>query len=272
MSKKNNNNNNYSFGNFIKDRIIVVLLLIIIPLIGMAVFIPLLCIDKIPVNDLGSFLGGLLAYIGTVLLGLISVWQNEKFKRMSDYKDAVRDKEIKEAQRLTIQPYLFCEYEEVKLDELPKMNKVEYIRVDEFNAEGNGYSTCYEVPSDIQQAFEEKTGYIQIRNAEKYLFIKLLLTNIGQAGAVDVLMEINGRKSLPPFSMVKEASKTIYVLFSVGNEFVGKQKIDFSFNYNDIQGETKYKQLFSIDLIKNEDDFVYTAQKKGISAPIIVGD
>lgn len=267
MSK--NKKNNYTFGQFIKEKRIVIVLLILIPLIGIAVFIPLLCIDKIQINDLGSFLGGLLAYIGTVLLGLISVWQNEKFKIMSDYKDEIRDKEIRESQRLAIQPYLFCEYKEMDLKTFSMMDKVEFVFVDDFENEGNGYPIHYETPIEIQMAFEEKVGFRAIKNAQKYVLIKQYITNLGQAGAIDILLEINNRKSLAPFSLLKESTKAIYILFSVDKTFVGEKEIVFNFYYNDIQGGTKYKQRFSIILKKKEDDFVCTAQRDAISAPNI---
>lgn len=268
MSKKIKNE--YTLWQFIKERVVAIIILIAIPLIGIAVFVPLLCCDKIPINDLGSFLGGLLAYLGTVLLGLISVWQNEKFKKMSDYKDELREAEIKESQRLSIQPYLFCEYEEKIFETLSSMVKLDLILVDNFDTEGNGYPFYDGVPSFLQMALNDRAGFKPIRNAQKYILTKFNITNIGQAGAVDILLEINNRKTLTPFSMIKESTKTIYILFDIEDNIEGEKEISFDFFYNDIQGDTKYKQQFLIDICKNKDDFGYTSQQSGISAPTIV--
>lgn len=88
MSKKNERKTNtgivYSFGDFWKKHTKLLAVLCIIPVVACAVFIPLLCVCKINIWDLGSFLGGLLAYIGTALLGAVSMWQNERQKKEND--------------------------------------------------------------------------------------------------------------------------------------------------------------------------------------------
>lgn len=58
------------------------------------------------------------------------------------------------------------------------MKKVEFTQIDNFDEEGNGYPTYYEIPSDIKQAFEDKTGYIKLRKAQKYVFTKLVITKL----------------------------------------------------------------------------------------------
>ena len=113
---------------------------------------PLLLCDEFQISDLGSFLGGILAYIGTVLLGLISVWQNEKFKKMSDRKDELREKEIKESQRLEILPYLFtdCEPDNIKS---VKEKKQAFIYIDDLDCQNDkqAYDFYNELPNYIER-------------------------------------------------------------------------------------------------------------------------
>ena len=71
----------FTFGQFIKRLWWVLLILIIIPLAALGTFIGLMAKGVCNISDLGSMLGGLLAYIGTVLLGLVSVWQVERQRK-----------------------------------------------------------------------------------------------------------------------------------------------------------------------------------------------
>ena len=71
----------FTFGKFIKKLWWVLLILTIIPLSALATFIGLMANGICNISDLGSMLGGLLAYIGTILLGLVSVWQVERQRK-----------------------------------------------------------------------------------------------------------------------------------------------------------------------------------------------
>lgn len=118
----------YSFGAFIKKHWILLIVLIAIPIIICAIFIPILCNNSINIWDLGSFLGGLLAYTGTALLGAVSMWQNEKLKFENDKNiEAERVRAEKEKQIL-IENNKKIVYDNARLAILPifSINKVPY--------------------------------------------------------------------------------------------------------------------------------------------------
>lgn len=68
----------YAFTTFIKKNWIACLILFLIPIAAVAIFSILMSKGICNISDLGSLLGGTLSYLGTVLLGLTSVWQVER--------------------------------------------------------------------------------------------------------------------------------------------------------------------------------------------------
>lgn len=82
--RKNEIEKVYSFKDFWKRHKILLIILCGIPIISCVVFIPLIVCKEINIWDLGSFFGGLLAYVGTALLGAVSMWQNERQKIEND--------------------------------------------------------------------------------------------------------------------------------------------------------------------------------------------
>lgn len=68
----------YAFTTFIKKNWIACLILFLIPIVAITIFSILMAKGICNVSDLGSMLGGTLSYLGTVLLGLTSVWQVER--------------------------------------------------------------------------------------------------------------------------------------------------------------------------------------------------
>ena len=68
----------FSLWAFIKKRWKVFSILAILPIVVITVYIILLINRVCDISDLGSMLGGVLAYIGTVSLGTTSVWQTER--------------------------------------------------------------------------------------------------------------------------------------------------------------------------------------------------
>lgn len=69
---------NFPFGHFCRKNWWIILILLLIPTIALVVFAVLMANKGFNISDLGSMLGGLLAYLGTVILGFVSVWQVER--------------------------------------------------------------------------------------------------------------------------------------------------------------------------------------------------
>lgn len=71
----------FTFGKFVKKLWWAIIILLIILLAALITFIVLMAKGVCNISDLGSMLGGSLAYIGTILLGLVSVWQVERQRK-----------------------------------------------------------------------------------------------------------------------------------------------------------------------------------------------
>lgn len=70
-------NQNMKFFNFLKKHWGACLILSLIPILALSIFILLMINDICKISDFGSMLGGTLAYLGTTILGAVSVWQVE---------------------------------------------------------------------------------------------------------------------------------------------------------------------------------------------------
>ena len=69
---------------FIKKHIVAFSVLVLLPIVAVGVYFPLWAKGLHGVVDIGSFLGGLLAYVGTVSLGVVSAWQSEKLSSLNN--------------------------------------------------------------------------------------------------------------------------------------------------------------------------------------------
>ena len=85
--------------NFIKKYKIICLFLVAIPIVATIVFV----LWGNCISDLSSFIGGLLAYIGTAALGIVAVWQNERLNELSsEYQEKLVRTQIKHSQFIDI--------------------------------------------------------------------------------------------------------------------------------------------------------------------------
>lgn len=96
-------NNNYRLRDFFIEHKVLCVILLSIPFVAITVF---LCIqfcwqcNTTKVLDWGSLLGGCLSYVGTALLGIISVWQNERLEKANAKAQAILDKANRDLLRL----------------------------------------------------------------------------------------------------------------------------------------------------------------------------
>lgn len=68
----------FTFKSFLKKNWLICSILGAIPIIVVIVFVFLMAKGICNISDLGSMLGGTLSYLGTVMLGITSVWQVER--------------------------------------------------------------------------------------------------------------------------------------------------------------------------------------------------
>ena len=67
-----------TFTNFLRKSWRIFVCLGILPIAALTTFLFLMAYEICDINDLGSMLGGFLAYCGTVILGAVTVWQVER--------------------------------------------------------------------------------------------------------------------------------------------------------------------------------------------------
>ena len=75
--------NSLTFKQFLKKNWLIFLCLGILPIVALIVFSCLMAYEICHISDLGSMLGGFLAYCGTISLGAITVWQVERQRQES---------------------------------------------------------------------------------------------------------------------------------------------------------------------------------------------
>ncbi|MDR0914033.1 MAG: hypothetical protein LBM65_02545 [Oscillospiraceae bacterium] len=85
------------FRTFAKEhkRTLIPLFLIPVILIAVYVFLGIVVKDLKNIGGWAEMLGGLLAYIGTVILGLLAFWQNERAIEMNKYANEMNERLIK---------------------------------------------------------------------------------------------------------------------------------------------------------------------------------
>lgn len=264
---------NYSFGNFMKKHWLIVLILALVAIIACAVFIPLFCCKINDISDLGSFLGGLLAYLGTAMLGLVTVWQNEKFKNMSEIKDQERSEAEKEKKRLSIKPYIFSEY--IEDDYHTYFNEIknsDFLFIDNFESNHDGYPQKFDVPSEIAKEVDNTSPDINIfSNMSRFLLVKYTIKNIGAGSAVNILMTMNKRKTLFPFALMKKDDKIIYILFDMEKIQLNDEKeVEIQFTYSDIENIQDYLQIDKFYIEKKDEaeyGYIYTRKMDNMTTP-----
>lgn len=158
MSEKNSHekkqDDSYSFRLFWKKHIALLIILIFVPLVACAIFIPIVFNKGLNIWDLGSFLGGIVAYIGTTLLGAISMWQNEKLKIENDKNLAdTREQAEKDKQYLQEQNEKMA-YDNARLSVIPFFS-VKYIP---YTIRNDVFDTNKEIPN---RAEERPLGYTE---------------------------------------------------------------------------------------------------------------
>lgn len=192
-----------------------------------------------------------LSILATVALSIIAVWQNKRYKKLSDVKDEEHFKEEKERNRLRIRPRLFIEYNNDSYKEIIDKQHILIEDLDEGTSDGFDIKTS--APDDIKQEVlgknAIKSGLLALKNIERFFLLTFRISNVGAGNAVDIELTINSRRTLPPFYLVVGDSKTIYVLFDfISVPPFNSKTIRLNLKYKDIENAEWYQQDFKVVL------------------------
>lgn len=172
LKQKKDEKASYHFGIFIKTHWILFVILFLIPVVACIVFSILLCKQIRDINDLGSFLGGLLAYVGTVLLGAVSMWQNEKLKFENDRALEKQREQAEHDKQILLEQNARIANDNIRLSVLPifAINRITYkIRKDLFDLSETSIDTKSEEPYGYT---EKDSSYFAIKLSKNGIVVK----------------------------------------------------------------------------------------------------
>lgn len=214
-------------------------------------------------NDVLSFYGSILSFLGTVFLGGLALYQNHKF-----------EKNGKEQRRLAVRPYLFTRIDDENVSILAKQ-QVEYIDINIANQDSFEISTKRNPPIQLDKylelvdkleknpnmdtpekikTVEEQTNILKEMN-KRYELISYEVENYGNAAAVKIDVLLNGKRFYPTFAIHNEVSHRLLFLCDFQEIEINQQiRFDLEFSYYDIEGYGPYiqKETFFVDKLKNE--------------------
>ena len=202
------------------------------------------------------FLNGLITFIGTVSLGVATMVQQKKFKKISDEKDSKYQEYIKEEHRLSFLPYLIstkdCVYNVNNLNNDLK----EAIAINCDKSELLGSSSVFSSLNVI---------------GSKYVLLKYVIKNIGRDSAIDISLVVNN-KDVCIFNLHKGEEKDIKLFFEIYDD---KNIFSINLKYksldNHLYTQTEDIKFYNINAEKNiECD--WSIEETSLTSPIIKGD
>ena len=217
--------------------------------------------------------------IATFSLSAVAIWQNNRYKKLANRKDEIRQSEIKEENRLKIRPYLFSSYEEKSFDKLIEESVKEFIFIDNISEDKKAYDTHYAVPYEVFDITNEKDrttkAWKMLGQINRYLLVSYTIINVGAGTAIDIILKINGKMTLPPFAIMVGEKREINLLFDFDG--IGKcndEEFILAFQYHDMENNQKYVQettfkIYEKDSLEDRKDH-YTSSFCKITAPTAI--
>lgn len=228
-----------------------------------------------------SYYGNVLAFIGTVLLGALSLYQNNIFKKSNENKE-----------KLMIRPYLFTVIEDENPIYLAE-NEKEYILIDymgdEFRVKHSSrnihseignykhkkkeYSDFLNLPKDKQEhskhlrLLQEQTDIVNNLN-QRFELVRYKIANAGQGNAINIDITLNGGKVVPLFCLTQNESKELLFLFDFKNAIKNNEyTFNIEFSFYDIEVDKPYHQKETFYINKDSDNNLSLRFKEQISIP-----
>lgn len=269
--------------------LILLIVVIIFAIVGIPIIINELYtgnngyLTKWGAKDVLAYYGSVLAFIGTVLLGALSLYQNNVFKKSNEKRE-----------KLMIKPYIFTSIEYENATYLTKEKK-EYTLIEYSNSGGEfhvkhssrnthsaisdyerkekEYSDFLKLPKDKQdyskqiRLLEEQTNILNCLN-KRFLLVIYDVTNAGHGNAINIDITLNKNKITPLFCLSQNQSKELIFLFDFQN---AKHNKEYTFNiefcFYDIECDIHYHQEETFYINKDSESNLSLRFKEQISKP-----
>ncbi len=217
----------------------------------------------------------IISILATITLSVVAVWQNSRYKKLSEAKDESRKLELKEENRLKIRPYLFAEFIEDKYTFLANNSNCEFLYFDDLPSNKKAIQIHNRLLPDIEEILSEQDSIALGLKAQKllrkYLVISYKLRNVGADSAINVLLLCNNAKTYPPFALMAGEIKEINLVFDFDEiDKCDKYEVILEFNFTDVEGNESYMQQTSFYInedINAADTIYYTSSYCKITAP-----
>ena len=266
----------YTFKDFVKENVKSIAFLLALPISVTIILIILNNLGKYNFQDLGSFVGGILSYIGTIGLGLVSIWQVKLSKKSQEYALNEEKKLLEEKERREIQPYITAFLTNLKYVDIEKVegygiyvdaileNKLIYLKK---------MYTGYITNKDFRYVKKETVAANITCETEfnnKYTVIKLELHNVGAGHAKDVELKLNDYSLNKKYVITLDHALIIYL--SIETERIKElANIDFTIkiNYVNIRDTAHYSQVATIKY-KEDKSNIWAELTENFSNPNIL--
>lgn len=188
-------------------------------------------------DEILSYYGSYLSFIGTVLLGAIAIWQNDKFKKESDRKDEF---------------YMFIENEKLRLQYMPSFI-AQSTNVDEWkNSIITGEQKIYIMKQNLTFAFifnnnQWLPSNLEIAVPEGRISEVVKITNIGNNAAhqVKVYIDKNGTRVMADKAFSIKVDDSVFLFLDDGDLVKQDDNYKLIFRYFD-SFQNIYEQSFDI--------------------------
>ncbi len=196
-------------------------------------------------SQLEYWKGSPIATIMAIVLTIMFTVENQKSER-----------------KLLIRPCLQTTYipQFIRIDKVIKEGLIVYIS---YNINGDeNIKSLLQPPYILKKAEEDKNK--AALNFEsfyrQYHIIHYTVSNVGAGNALNIKFLIDGKPTIPPFSLVANNSKEFIIILSSKLLNNHNRIIQFNFEYEDVASLGKYEQHERINFFREDDELINTSQ------------
>lgn len=237
-------------------------------------------------GDVLGYIAGFEAFVGTVALGALALWQNHTFRKENLHRE-----------QFAIRPYLFSDVQDEHIDFLAE-SQFEYLDIKVLDDQSAQIiCTNRNKPSDVVDYIVAKQAFLDFiaqsesvkitqtaRRIElltnevttlcalntKYVLCSYRIENHGAGSAVKIKLQINNQLAIPLFCLSHLEEKQLYLLINAEKLVSGKSSIlDFSIKFYNIEDFGPYTQHETLSVTRTATGALTLTLDKQISEPVL---
>lgn len=241
-------------------------------------------------GDVLGYIAGFEAFLGTVALGALALWQNHLFR-----EDNLRK------ERYAIRPYLFSTVQDEHIDLLAEshVGDIEFLDIKILENQSVQIACANRnKPADVVDYTVAKQAYLDfvaqqpesekitqtVRRTElitnevnalcalneKYVLCSYAIENHGIGSAVKINLQMNSQPAMPLFCLSHLEKKQLYLLINAENLVPGKMaSLSFSIAFYNIEDFGPYMQCETLSVRRMDSGALSLVLDKQISEPIL---